>query len=157
MNASKDTGVTPVAKALRKGMFYRAAFFVRTDSPAKDFAGIKGKSIAWVEQNSTSGYLFPRGLVLKRGEKLDGFFGAETLAGDHSAVCKAVLDGTSEVGATFAQETTGTEGEAPSGPDRAAFFDALRRIGAAASGPRFKVAEPGSPLLERPGTGRRFC
>jgi len=115
VQASKDAQVTPVAKALRKGMFYRAAIFVRANATAKELKDLKGQSIVWVEKSSGSGYLFPRGQILKSGLKLDGFFGEETFAGDHTAVCKAVLDGKAVAGATFAAESPASDSEAPSG------------------------------------------
>jgi phosphonate transport system substrate-binding protein len=102
--------VTAVAKAMRGGkLFYRAAFIVRADSAARSLADVKGRRVAWVSKSSSSGYLFPRALLASQGESPDGFFSAESFAGDHPGACQAVRDGSADVGATFANEPTGGE------------------------------------------------
>lgn len=108
----KNSGVAALSKATRKGsLFYRAAFVVKKDSPLQVLADLKGKKVAWVSKSSTSGYLFAREMLAKEKLGPEGFFGGEQFAGDHLAVCKAVREGTVDVGATFASEPT-EEGKA---------------------------------------------
>ena len=53
---------------------YYAVAFVRADSPYKSLDDLKGKTWAWVEPNSSSGYLFPlvgfRKMGLEPGQAL---------------------------------------------------------------------------------------
>jgi phosphonate transport system substrate-binding protein len=103
--STRNAQVTALAKAIRGGnVFYRAAFIVKQDAPGKSLADFKGKKVAWVSRSSASGYIFPRAVLKSKGEDPAAFFGSEMLAGDHPAVCKAVRDGTVDVGATFADE-----------------------------------------------------
>jgi phosphate/phosphite/phosphonate ABC transporter binding protein len=103
--STRSPQVTALAKAIRGGnMFYRAAFMVRKDSPAKTLDDVKGKRVAWVSRSSASGYIFPRALLKSKGEDPSAFFSAEALSEDHPSVCKAVRDGKADVGATFADE-----------------------------------------------------
>ncbi len=107
VQAGKVGQVVPLAKATRRGMFYRSCLYVRASEKVSKISELKGKRAAWVEPESTSGYLLPRGLVLKEGQKPNGFF-VETFAGDHKAACSAVLEGRADVGGTY----TDADGEA---------------------------------------------
>lgn len=103
----KNRDVTALSKAMRSsdgGLFYRSVFIVKADSKVADVKGLAGKKVAWVGKLSASGYLFPRALLAEQGLDPDKHFANETFAGDHLAVCKAVRDGSADVGATFAAE-----------------------------------------------------
>lgn len=105
--ADKNNDVTALSKAMRQGgggLFYRSVFIVKKSNAAAALGDLKGKKVAWVNASSTSGYLFPRELLKKSGFDPASFFGGETMAGDHTAVCKAVRSGSADVGATFAQD-----------------------------------------------------
>ncbi len=105
--AQKNRDVTAVSKAMRAGdggLFYRSVFIVKADSKATDLKSLKGLKVAWVGPLSASGYLFPRELLKQAGLDPAKHFSGEVFAGDHPSVCKAVLDGTAGVGATFAAE-----------------------------------------------------
>jgi phosphonate transport system substrate-binding protein len=103
----KNRDVTAVSKAMRAGdggLFYRSVFIVKADSKATDLKSLKSFKVAWVSPLSASGYLFPRELLKQEGLDPAKHFSGEVFAGDHWAVCKAVLDGMAGVGATFAAE-----------------------------------------------------
>lgn len=105
--AQKHRDVTALSKAMRAsdgGLFYRSVFIVKADSKVTDLKGLSGKKVAWVNSLSASGYLFPRALMKEQGLEPDKHFGGQSFGGDHPAVCKAVRDGTADVGATFAAE-----------------------------------------------------
>jgi phosphonate transport system substrate-binding protein len=90
--------------------------------------------VAWVNKSSTSGYLFPREMIKKAGFDPDSFFGGETMAGDHPAVCKAVKGGSADVGATFAQDPGEGKQPKPDGcADAGGSLDDYKVV--AASGP----------------------
>jgi phosphonate transport system substrate-binding protein len=106
--AQKQRDVTALSKAMRAtdgGLFYRSVFIVKADSKVTDLKGLAGKKVAWVNKLSASGYLFPRALLKEQGLDPDKHFAGEAFGGDHPAVCKAVRDGTADVGATFASES----------------------------------------------------
>jgi len=105
--SQKHRDVTALSKAMRHsdgGLFYRSVFIVKADSPVADLKASAGKKVAWVGKLSASGYLFPRALLKEQGLDPDKHFASEAFAGDHPSVCKAVRDGTADVGATFAAE-----------------------------------------------------
>ncbi len=139
----KNRDVTALSKAMRKssgGLFYRAVFVVKQDSPVKALADAKGRSVAWVSKSSTSGYLFTRELLRKEGFTPDGFFSAESFAGDHPAVCKAVREGKAEVGATFAAEPKAGEAPVPTGCEDAPPLEDFRVIASTGNLPNEVVA-----------------
>ena len=107
MSAQKNQDAQAIAKAMRLGgggLFYRSVLLVKSDSPLKTLADLKGKRVAWAGKLSASGYLFPRELIRKAGFDPGTYFGSELMASDHLSVCQAVRDGKADVGATFASE-----------------------------------------------------
>src|SRR5439155_976095 len=71
---------------------YRGMIIVGADSPARGLDDLKGKSFAWVDPGSTSGYLFPRALFEEKGLGVDSFLGQQVYAGGHDKVVIAVLN-----------------------------------------------------------------
>ncbi len=86
--------VAIVAKSIRRtrGQFvtsYKAAVNVRTDSPFKTLADLKGRRFAFVDPASTSGYLFPYMMLVEAG--LNPERDLRTIfAGSHDAAIVAV-------------------------------------------------------------------
>jgi phosphonate transport system substrate-binding protein len=80
---------------------YASLIFVKADSPYQSVADLKGKSFAFVDPASTSGYLFPRAGMLKLGlGEPERFFGQVVFAGAHDAAQLAVLNGRVQGGAS---------------------------------------------------------
>ena len=86
-------------------MGYYAALFVRADGPIHTFADLKGKTIAYPDANSTSGYLFPRHVMRQRGIDPDAFFAKSGFAGGHVQAVVAVMQKQYDAGVTW---TSGT-------------------------------------------------
>jgi phosphonate transport system substrate-binding protein len=109
---AKAAGIADVLlKSVREaGPFYWSAFIVRTDSRFKTLADLQGSTVAWVDPNSAAGFLFPRATLALNGFDPNKFFGKEVFAGGHDAVVLSVLNGSVDVGATFANNTKGTSG-----------------------------------------------
>jgi phosphate/phosphite/phosphonate ABC transporter binding protein len=108
IEAQAKGAVTPLVKAVRHGLpFYRGVIFTRADRDVNGLAGLKGLSIAWVDRASASGYLFPRAAVVQAGLKPGELFKSESFRGDSVSVCKAVLDGSADAGATYADDRPG--------------------------------------------------
>lgn len=80
---------------------YRGIIIVRQDSGIKKLTDLKGKKVAWVEQDSASGYLFPKALLLEAGVNPDKDFAEAGFLGKHDAVVLAVLLGKYDAGACY--------------------------------------------------------
>lgn len=106
VDASARARVEPAAKLIRGGLpFYRAALFARRGA-VKRLADLRGKRLAFVSEDSSAGYQLPRQILLGAGFREADLRGAKFL-GDHAAVCKAVLAGEADAGATFANDGRG--------------------------------------------------
>jgi len=79
---------------------YRGQILIRTGE-IKNLSDLKGKRFAFVEASSTSGYLFPKALLLKNGVNPEQDFKRMVFAGGHDKVVFALLQGTVDAGATF--------------------------------------------------------
>jgi phosphonate transport system substrate-binding protein len=75
---------------------YYSVIYVKADSPYKDIRDLKGKTIGYVDPNSTSGYNAPRFFLHKAGIDSDAFFGRSIITGSHEngviALEKGVVD-----------------------------------------------------------------
>lgn len=74
-------------------MGYYSAILVKADSPYRSVQDLKGRSIGYVDFNSTSGYLFPRAKLREQGIDPDAFFGRSTFAGGHTQAVMALENG----------------------------------------------------------------
>lgn len=72
---------------------YHSILIVKTDSPYQKLDDLKGKTLAWADANSTSGYLIP--LVSLRGVGIepDKFFGKTLFSGGHEQSVLGVING----------------------------------------------------------------
>ena len=70
----------------------------------QDLAGLRGKSLAWADPNSTSGYLIPRSELKKAGiDTADGkYFSRTGFGGGHEQAVVAVLQKQYDAAATWA-------------------------------------------------------
>ncbi|RLE23796.1 MAG: hypothetical protein DRJ50_05615 [Actinobacteria bacterium] len=93
-----ECGIEVAMKSLRFGFTeYWAEFIVPRDSDVTTLADLAGKSWAYPDVGSTSGFLVPNGMFLT-----DGIEPGETVeAGGHSAVVKAVYNGEADFGTVF--------------------------------------------------------
>jgi phosphonate transport system substrate-binding protein len=71
---------------------YYAVAFVRADSPYKTLNDLKGKTWAWVEPNSSSGYIFPLVGFRSMGLEPEKHFGKVVFSGGHEQSIIGVLD-----------------------------------------------------------------
>ena len=82
---------------------YCAALFVDGDQPIRTISALQGKTVAWVDHTSASGYLLPRFQLAARGLDPDQLFGKQLVLGSHGEVVRAVFDGRADAGATYAE------------------------------------------------------
>jgi phosphonate ABC transporter permease subunit PhnE len=81
---------------------YYGAIVVREDSPARTIDDLRGKTIAWVDPQSTSGYVIPRYLLMQRGLDPQRFFRQQVFAGGHDSAVLAVQTGQVDAAAVWA-------------------------------------------------------
>ncbi len=94
---------TPFAIEVNKGGVkgYYSVFYVKANSPFQKIEDLKGKSIALVDPNSTSGNNVPRYAMDKMGIKPDEFFGKVVYSGSHVNAVMALSQGTVDVAANW--------------------------------------------------------
>jgi phosphonate transport system substrate-binding protein len=98
--ASEQMKLAPLAMPYVKGKLnYYGILFVRSDSSIRTLDDLKGKTVAFSDPTSTSGYLLPRRLLETRGilPQLKHTYSA----GDGPSVLKAVETGAADCGASY--------------------------------------------------------
>jgi phosphonate transport system substrate-binding protein len=80
---------------------YYSVLYVRSDSPYQKIDDLKGKSLAFADPNSTSGYLIPGFQLKDQGYDPAKFFGSTAFAGGHEQGVVAVLKGQYDAGVTW--------------------------------------------------------
>ena len=80
---------------------YYSVVYVRAESPYKTLQDLKGKNLALVDPNSTSGNQAPRFFMKRVGVDVDTFFGKTFFAGSHENAVLALAQGTADAAANF--------------------------------------------------------
>ncbi len=84
---------------------YTSRVFVRKDSGFTRLEDLRGKNIAFVDPGSTSGYIYPMVMLIKKGLVKDRdpktFFKEAMFAGTHEAALLALLNGSVDAVASF--------------------------------------------------------
>jgi len=94
---------TPFAIEVNKGGVkgYYSVLFVKANSPYQKIEDLKGKNLALVDPNSTSGNNVPRYAMDKMGIKPEEFFGKVVYSGSHTNALMALNQGTVDVAANL--------------------------------------------------------
>jgi phosphonate transport system substrate-binding protein len=97
-----DRGLAaPLVIPVRKGMAtYRTAIIAREHGPSR-IEDLRGLRMAWVDRESSSGYIVPRIHLASLGCDLRTFFAQESFHLSHVGVVDAVASGRADAGATF--------------------------------------------------------
>jgi phosphonate transport system substrate-binding protein len=100
---NQDAGITPVAAQIdEKGdePGYQSYGITVSDSPITDLAGFAGKTVCFVDPNSTSGYLYPTAGLIEAGvDPAEGV--TPVFAGGHDASALAVASGQCAAGFAY--------------------------------------------------------
>ncbi|MBV8825395.1 MAG: phosphonate ABC transporter substrate-binding protein [Bradyrhizobiaceae bacterium] len=80
---------------------YYSVIYVKSDGPYKDIHDLKGKTIGFVDPNSTSGYNAPRFFLNKAGIDADTFFSKSIVTGSHENAVIALKNGTVDCAANW--------------------------------------------------------
>ena len=90
-----DGNVEPLVVAIENdgSISYRSVMVERQDSGIADLAAMKGRTLAWADPNSTSGYLIPRSELKKTGidPEPGRYFSKTGFGGGHEQAVVAVL------------------------------------------------------------------
>ncbi len=89
----------PVATVTRNSSPTYLGCFVARAGGETSLRGFSGQRVAWVNKQSTSGYLYPRELMRSRGLDPASFFANEMFAKDHQRAVQAVVDGKADIAA----------------------------------------------------------
>ena len=89
-----EVALTVVRKGFDK---YRGQFIARSGSNINTLEDINGKTIAYTDAASTSGYIYPSALLIEKGIQPEKYF----FAGGHPQAVLAVYSGKAEVGCAF--------------------------------------------------------
>ena len=99
--------IEPLVTPVRNGnYYYKGAIICRRDKGFKTLADLKGKSVAFVESSSASGYLFPKALFERNGFAVPGDIksrkpGSVDFLKKHDTVTIAVYLGKYDAGAVY--------------------------------------------------------
>lgn len=90
-----DGAVEPLVtnKELDGSLGYHSILIVKNDSPYKKLEDLKGKTLAWADPNSTSGYLIPLVSLRGAGIEPEKFFGRTLFSGGHEQSVLGVING----------------------------------------------------------------
>lgn len=99
LDANRKYGVRVIVRALRKGKPFHRAAIVAKDGPAlQSLRDLKGKSFAFVNRKSATGYIMPLAALKEAGIGL-GDLGRHEFLGANDKVASAVLTGEFDAGA----------------------------------------------------------
>jgi phosphonate transport system substrate-binding protein len=104
--AHREAGCQILVRDIWQGrVAYTARFYVRADSGIRRVEDLRGKTVAFVDPASSSGYIYPMVLLVKQGLVRDrdpkSFFKDALFAGTHDAALRAVLQGRVDAAASF--------------------------------------------------------
>lgn len=88
---------------------YYAILYVSAASPYRTLEDLRGKTLAFADVNSASGYLIPSSLLRQEGKDPAQFFGRTIFAGGHQQAIVAVMRGQADAGVTWSSLTGAPE------------------------------------------------
>lgn len=102
--AEKEAGAKVLLKKVWQEPYYHSVILTRSD--LKSLEDLKGKSIGFVDEKSTSGYLYPKVMLKKRGWEKD-FFSKITMTGNHRESVLQLAAGKLDAVAVFSDDSKG--------------------------------------------------
>lgn len=95
--------IVPVARDmdLDGEVGYRSAVVVRADSPFRTLDDLRGRTLAFADPNSASGFQAPTYFMTKEGKSPAAFFGRTGFAGNHETAVLAVVNRQFDAAATW--------------------------------------------------------
>ncbi len=104
--ANREAGCQILVRDIWQGkVAYTARFYVRKDRGIQRVEDLRGKTVAFVDPASSSGYIYPMVLLIKQGLVRDrdpkSFFKDALFTGTHEAALQSVLHGRVDAAASF--------------------------------------------------------
>jgi phosphonate transport system substrate-binding protein len=104
--ANREAGCQIMVRDVWQGKTaYTARFYVRKDRGIQRVEDLRGKTVAFVDPASSSGYIYPMVLLIKQGLVRDrdpkSFFKDALFTGTHEAALQSVLRGRVDAAASF--------------------------------------------------------
>ncbi len=109
VQAEDVAGAKVLLKRVWSEPFYFSALVVRQDSKIKSVDQLKGKKVAFVDKNSTSGYLYPQ-VMLKKKNISEAQFGEVVFSGNHAQSIEMLEQKKTDAVAVFADDEKGKTG-----------------------------------------------
>ena len=88
-----DVEAFALLETQRQGATYRSVIIARKDHGIHGLRDLSGKTFAFVDPGSTSGFLFPKAGLIKAGYDPDTYFSRVIFSGGHDASAIAVQNG----------------------------------------------------------------
>ncbi|PKK90515.1 MAG: hypothetical protein CVV64_09125 [Candidatus Wallbacteria bacterium HGW-Wallbacteria-1] len=102
LDAQRSVDVVPVVRPKRFGKStYGGLVIAHQDSGIEKLTQLKGKSFAFVDRKSASGYLFPKAALIRNGIDPEHDFSEVKYLKQHDSVCMAVLYRKIDAGAIY--------------------------------------------------------
>ncbi len=98
-----ETAVEPLYTTMQidGSLGYYSVMYVRADSDIESFEDMEGRTLAFADPNSTSGYLVPSYELAQEIGPLEGYFGETGFGGGHEQAVVAVLQNQYDAGVTW--------------------------------------------------------
>ena len=94
-------GARVLLRGLRRGTAsYRAALVCKAGAPVT-LGTLQGTTVAWIDRDSTAGYLLPVAFLKKQGKEPGKVFAQQLFVGSYKAAVEAVLEGRAQVASIF--------------------------------------------------------
>ncbi len=85
---------------------YRSVIIVKADAPFQKLEDLRGKALAFVDPNSTSGFVAPNFFLHQNGTPANQYFARTGFAGSHDNVALAVINGQYDAGFVWYRSET---------------------------------------------------
>lgn len=109
VQAEKEAGAKVLLKKVWSEPYYFSTIVVRQDSKIKSIQQLKGKKIAFVDKNSTSGYLYPQ-VMLKKSGMDESKFSEVLFSGNHAHSIELLEQKKVDAAAVFTDDEEGATG-----------------------------------------------
>lgn len=107
--AEKQAGAKVLLKKVWKDPFYYSILVTKKDSGINKVDDLKNKTIAFVDEKSASGYLYPSVMFKKKKIDPKKYFKKILFKGNHQAAVQSVLSGEADAAAVFANDNKGLD------------------------------------------------
>jgi phosphonate transport system substrate-binding protein len=107
--AEKQAGAKVLLKKVWIEPFYYSVIVTRKNSRYRKIEDLKNKTIAFVDEKSASGYLYPEVMFKKKKINPAKFFKKILFKGNHQAAVQAVISGEADAAAVYSNDKAGKD------------------------------------------------